>query len=588
MNEEKNKENMQYHLQLMETEAGIGYFSCIPAGDTDIQACFEYIRNCPNDEFMRRYLMAFLSTWEKDELEKEIGKCDPADKIRMSLFCDICLFYEKFRDLQKYFSEALTGESATPEFASPDFISNDLSAHTPLICLRYCRMEKRELHRKWIRFFAPNILEHRPLQSPEECGLPPLFSPGELKGLPQENFSADSVAEELRQMPPLDAPPRPEAKETIRRAMRSLSGLRIIAEAEMRHEASLSPIALMRKWNMNIRVKNGRHDYVLSGIQTSYGRGMELEAARAAYMMEMVERYSSFASFDNEGISGYEKEYPLTFGRYSELAEKGYRLLNPNELALEAPYPDAPLYWIEGEAVTGQGNESILIPAQCVFLFCNLDEIQIFSGLGSTGLAAGNTPEEAKVSALLENIERHCEGVTPFTPAQCFEIETEEPRLNKLLDTYREAGIRVQFREMTSPMGIPCCKCFVMTQQGQVIKGTGAHLNARQALLSALTETPYPFLKGEPSGYGLHSLIRVPLENLRDYSMNNAAENLRLLEKLLTLNGYCPVYVNLTRKDTGIPVVRALIPGMEITADFDRFSRVHPRLYANYLQMFTC
>jgi hypothetical protein len=35
----------------------------------------------------------------------------------------------------------------------------------------------------------------------------------------------------------------------------------------------------------------------------------------------------------------------------------------------------------------------------------------------------------------------------------------------------------------------------------------------------------------------------------------------------------------------GLPVVRAIVPGMEILADFDRHSRVHPALYANYLHL---
>ncbi len=48
----------------------------------------------------------------------------------------------------------------------------------------------------------------------------------------------------------------------------------------------------------------------------------------------------------------------------------------------------------------------MLIPAQFVFLFCNLDEQNLFSALGSTGLASGNTMAEAKVSALTEVIER--------------------------------------------------------------------------------------------------------------------------------------------------------------------------------------
>jgi ribosomal protein S12 methylthiotransferase accessory factor len=31
-------------------------------------------------------------------------------------------------------------------------------------------------------------------------------------------------------------------------------------------------------------------------------------------------------------------------------------------------------------------------------------------------------------------------------------------------------------------------------------------------------------------------------------------------------------------------VVRAIVPGMEQLGDFDRFSRVHPRLYGHYLK----
>jgi ribosomal protein S12 methylthiotransferase accessory factor YcaO len=53
----------------------------------------------------------------------------------------------------------------------------------------------------------------------------------------------------------------------------------------------------------------------------------------------------------------------------------------------------------------------------------------------------------------------------------------------------------------------------------------------------------------------------------------------------LRANGFRVIYADLTRQDVGLPVVRAIVPGMEILADFDRHSRVHPRLYANYLKM---
>ncbi len=564
-------EAVTYELQLRETESGIGYFSCVPADDPDMEKCIAHIRACPKDEFMRRHLMGKISLWNADDLAQKIQETDPNDKILLSLFCDVCLLYDKFKDLRKYF---------------PKSVLSDLSRHSPLIYSKSAQCRNRELHQKWIQIFADNILNHRPIRPPDQTGLPPLFTQEELSALPKESVSIVQIREQLAQKPRPDDPPRPEAKETIRRAMNRLARIRIIAGEEMRHEASLSPIALLRKWKMNISVRSGRHNYHLSGVQTSYGRGLDLEPARAAYMMEMIERYSSFANFGEEGAIGYEKEYPLIFGTYRELSEKGIQVLNPNDLSLETPYCNESLYWIQGEAVSEKGYSPMLIPAQCIFLFCNLDDAKLFSGLGSTGLASGNTLAEAKVSALMEVIERHCEGVTPFNPAQCFDMETADPLISKLLNLYAEAGIRVQFQDLTSDMGIPCCKCFVMSQRGQIIKGTGANLNARQALLSALTETPYPFLKGEASGYGLSDLIRVPLENLPDYSMGNAAENLRLLETLLAASGYRPVYVSLTRKDTGIPVVRAIIPGMEITEDFSPFSRVHPRMYANYLKMF--
>jgi ribosomal protein S12 methylthiotransferase accessory factor YcaO len=176
--------------------------------------------------------------------------------------------------------------------------------------------------------------------------------------------------------------------------------------------------------------------------------------------------------------------------------------------------------------------------------------------------------------------------VTPFHPSRCFTVETTDPQVGKLLDHYRELGIHVQFQDLTSKMGVPCCKCFVREMGGGIVKGTGCHLDARRALLSAMTETPYAFPYGPPSGTGLHGLVRVPLENLPDYGLGNSAADLLLLETLLEEWGLRPVYVDLTRRDVGLPVVRAIVPGMEITADFDRFSRVHPRLFANYLRRF--
>jgi ribosomal protein S12 methylthiotransferase accessory factor YcaO len=301
--------------------------------------------------------------------------------------------------------------------------------------------------------------------------------------------------------------------------------------------------------------------------------------------MEVVERCSAFAGFDAKGLAGYAEHPRLVHARLSDLRRDGIEALDPNDLALEAPYRDEPLYWLEAREQTAAGPRLIFIPAQCVFLFCNLDEVKLFSALGSTGLGAGVAMAGAKLSALCEVIERDCEGTTPFGRALCFEIESRDEPLAALLESYRCNGIRLQFQDLTPPMGLPCCKCFVTAADGRIAKGTGAHLDARRALLAALTETPFPYPGGPPSRPAMEGLVRVPVEALPDYSSGDPEEDLRTMETLLLATGFRLIYADLTRSDVGLPVVRAIVPGMEILADFDRHSRVHPRLYANYLKL---
>lgn len=566
-----------YELRLSKTEAGIGYFSCVPEKEIDFEAGVDYLRSHPYDQFMRKQLLAQMGGWPKDQLRDRIRDARPEDGVYRSLLLETCLLNEPLKKLREAF---------------PDGECETLVRLTPLNYIRFDRLPDRRIHNRWIELFRRNIQEHQLLPHPETADPNRPFSDAEISAVEPEKISIEAVYPDFLPLKNVLSesdkakPALPSPAETADIALDRLAGIGVIAGEEMRHTASLSPIALLREWRVDIRVEAGLHRYRLTGKQTSYGRGLELEQARAAYAMEMVERCSAFASIGPEGVIGYQAPYPLIHGRFSEFKDRNIPALNPNHLALQAPYEDEPLYWLEGATPGRVGSEPILVPVQCVFLFSNLDEIALFSGLGSTGLASGNTMAQAKVNALLEIIERHCEGVTPFAPDRCFDLETTDPRLATLLLNYLENGIRVQFQDLTSPLGIPCCKCFVMDAAGDIIRGTGAHLNAGRALISAMTETPYPFPGGPPASSGLTGLLRVPFEKLPDFTTGSPETDLALLEQLLVANGYRPLYVDLTRRDLSLPVVRALIPGMEITADFDRFSRVHPRLFANYIRMF--
>lgn len=562
---------IDYSLTLMETDAGTGYFSCVPPEGMDDEACLDALRASPNDAFMRRHLLKQISLWEPEKLAARLNAAPAADTFLRALFFEAILLYDHFASL----GGALRGEKV-----------RRAAAFTPFIYLKSHLARDQRLHSRWIPLFRENVTDHRMLPPPEKTGLAYPCSDAALSHADREHPGMETIRKQLIDAGLPEAPPRPPLEETTRIALEKLDRLNIIAGEVQRHVASLSPIALLRQWRVDIGVRSARHDYRVRGIQNSYGRGLALPEAEASLAMEMIERCASFATVGPEGVEGFSRPYPLKHARYSELVKAGVPAVDPNRMALEAPYADEPLYWIEGEGKGDGAAGPVWIPAQCVFLFFNMDEVKLFSALGSTGLASGNTMAEARLSALLEIIERDHEGVTPFHPSQCFTVETTDPRIGPLLEGYRERGIHVQFQDLTSKMGVPCCKCFVREVSGGIVKGSGCHLDARRALVSALTETPYAFPYGPPSGTGLHGLVRVPLENLPDYSLGNSAADLLLVETLLEAWGHQAVYVDLTRKDVGLPVVRAIVPGMEITADFDRFSRVHPRLFANYLRRF--
>ncbi|MFZ0613086.1 MAG: YcaO-like family protein [Desulfobacterales bacterium] len=566
---------LHYVLKLVKTDSGTGYFACFPRPEPDFETGLRYARAHPNDEFIRRHLLRLINAWDRHTLARAISACAAADLFLLALFYEACLLNPAFDSLRRHFAADVVQRLA-------DF--------TPLVFIGATLLADRTCHEQWIRLFGLNITGHKELPKPAEG------TPG--PPLPDRLVSeAGKVAQTLREV----AGRRPagarrqnaaaleaagEAAGTAALALARLAKAGIVPDPEMRHESSLSPIALLRGWEMKTSVHNGRHRFALEGPQTAYGRGLDLESARAACVMEIVERCSAYATVVPGEIRGYQKPYRLLHGRASDLRRQHINHLDPNRLTLEVPYADDPFYWLEGQEAAGTGSRPIFVPAQCVFLFCNLDERKLFSALGSTGLASGSTMAAAKVSALLEVIERDSESVMPFSQQQCFEAETEDPMVGALLESYDRLGIRVQFQDITTPLGVPCCKCFVISGDGRIVKGTGAHLDAWRALLAAMTETPYPYPGGPPSQPAMKGLLRVPMEKLPNYSCGDAVGDLALIETLLVSNGFGPIYVDLTRRDVGIPVVRAIVPGMELLGDFDRFSRVNPRLYANYDRMF--
>jgi ribosomal protein S12 methylthiotransferase accessory factor len=553
-----------YAMTLMTTEASTGFFACVPTPEPDFHAALAFLRQRPLDTFMHRHVLGLICRLPLEAvqgLRDRIGDAGP-------------LFHALVRE-------------ASLEASHLAALAEDLDAWpaacSPLITLRAAAQPDHAVHQTWNRLLAANLSAHSLLPDPEIAPRPFPFPP-ETVADPGGVY----ITQILADLPdrPRASPPRPSAAQTAAMALDKLAALNILEGREMRHQSALSPYGLLHKWRLDLKVDCGRHRYTLCGLQTAYGRGLTLPDARASYAMEIVERCSSFANVAADRVTGYQKEHRIHYGALSALREGAVAPVDPNAFGVDAPYQDEPLHWIEGIRTTASGDEPVLVPVQSIFLFSNLDEVDLYAGQGSTGLASGNSLAEAKLSALMELVERDGEATHPFHHASCFQVEARDAKLSALLEDYRGRGIQYQFQDISPPYGIPCCKCFVTDMDGRIAKGSAASLDGGRAVLSALTETPFPYPCGPPSGPGLRQLPRLLFEELPNYASNDVQTDLALVERLFSANGLAPVYVDLTRQDLGIPVVRALLPGFALTADLDSHSRVHPRLFGNYLKIF--
>jgi len=553
-----------YMLRLMTTHAATGYFMPIPASEPPFDGALAYLQDHPNDEFMHRWALQQVQQMPLAQV-KQMLLADHRDPVLEALLLEAVVSHAPLSPLKKQISAKRIAALGTA---------------SPLVILRSEALIDQDRHRQWIALLGRNLHRHQRLPAPSETGLEPLFD----DEAPAASVPLSAIAPATPRRTAATSPPDFESVHTL--ALEALQRAGIRLEPEMRHESSLSPIALLRRWQMETRVEQDRHRFLFHGAQTAYGKGLSLERARASCAMEIVERCSSFASVVNGALPNTAQQVQLRRAALSQLQREELAALDPNRMNLEVPYEDQPIYWIEGIRAPAAGADKVLVPFQAVFLFTNLDEVCLFSGLGSTGLAAGVSLAQAKFHALLECIERDAEAVQPYDPRHCFRLATRDAMVGGLLADYRRRGIDVVFQDCSAEFGIPCYKCFVTGADGAIAKGTSAHFAGWQAALAALTETPYPYPHGPASRPGPVDLPVRFLEELPDYTSGNTEDDLQRLEALLAANRLHPIYVDVTRQDVGIPVVRALVPGLELVADFDRYSRVSPRLYQNYRRAF--
>jgi ribosomal protein S12 methylthiotransferase accessory factor len=324
---------------------------------------------------------------------------------------------------------------------------------------------------------------------------------------------------------------------------------------------------ILVNWKLDLAYEGGRNSYSLKGVAGSGGKGLDTASATASGIMEMVERISAGFGSTRGFPQGYEEEQVLRRAKLSELKNDNILALDPNSLSIRIPYSDHPLHWVRGHIQTRSGQNDILVPAQYVYMFPNADEVEVFR-TSSNGLASGNTMEEAKLHGLLEILERDGDYTVPYNPSRVSTLAASDGKMAEVLERYAHRGLQVQLLDLTSEFGVPVYRAFVQIGS-QVLSGSGSHLDGKIAAARAVCELSAKCFLWEKQHKGFRNISpsdpRVTsYEGLPDYSTGDVSHDLQKTEALLHANNLAPIYINLTRSDLGIPVVRTIVPGLEM------------------------
>jgi YcaO-like protein with predicted kinase domain len=325
-------------------------------------------------------------------------------------------------------------------------------------------------------------------------------------------------------------------------------------------------------------------------LAVSQGKGLDLEEAKTGALMESIESYHA------ERIA-----LPLKFGSSQDLRAT-HRLVETDPLAQakDSPFHSRlPLLWVEGYDLLRQ--ETVWLPYELVSTDFTLPHPPGFGCFqaSSNGLAAGNHLLEAVSHAICEVVERDalalwaCLGPEERQRRRLRLDTIDDPGCSELLARFDTAGLDVMVWETTTDVGLPAFHCTIAEREPDPThffysaRGAGCHPSRAIALSRALTEAAQSrltFIAGSRDNVTRDDYDRArnqdSLESrkrqwmaepaIRDFRQIADSQTATLrddllleLDRLRSAGIDRVIAVDLTRPDLGIPVVRAVIPGLE-------------------------
>ncbi|MEI4232317.1 YcaO-like family protein [Roseovarius sp. D22-M7] len=322
-------------------------------------------------------------------------------------------------------------------------------------------------------------------------------------------------------------------------------------------------------------------------VAVALGKGLSLEAARVSGVMEAIEtwhaeritlpvRRECYAEFHSEAAVADVSRLPEVSGSRFD--------------------PYRRILWVEGKDLVS--GAACWAPLEMV----DTDYTEPpHGGHGAfprttNGLASGNDTAEATCHAICELIERDATTLWHHgrMNARIDPASIDDQRCREVLDRMVGAGIDVGIWETTTDVGVACFHCVICEAggaPGHIGIGDGCHTDRAIALLRALSEaaqTRLTYISGarddlDPSEFTADA-VATKGRYVRDLIHGSDAsgqfpacptrwnatfeDDLAWLLDRLSSAGLTQVLsVDLSRAEFGIPVIRAIIPGLEAPHD---------------------
>jgi ribosomal protein S12 methylthiotransferase accessory factor len=327
-------------------------------------------------------------------------------------------------------------------------------------------------------------------------------------------------------------------------------------------------------------------------LSVAQGKGLDIDAARVSGFMECAE------TFHGEHI-----DLPVPVASRYALA-RDRRVIDLDLVPRSQDFSATDrteLPWIEAQDLID--GEPIWVPYDLIHTDCR--EVREHESRGdfpvcSNGLASGNSRLEAILSGLYEIIERDANALWALRPrasraATRLDLDSvDDSACRDLIDRLTDAKMMLSVWDMTSDLGVAAF--FVRLREGPgnsrmplgAFCGAGCHLSRGIALSRAITEAAQSrltYISGSRDDLKRHAYEEPAQQRLQEFA-NKLWENrvqarrftdipnifrgdfdsdLALLLDKVKAAGVPHVCVaDLTKPEFGIPVVRLMVPGLEL------------------------